>query len=53
MKKRREQITLVVRVIIVSGDKFLIMRQRKTNGRDVYILPIGGIEASEYIFTAC
>ena len=52
MKKRKEQISLGVRVIIISGDKFLIMRQRKTNGRDFCILTGGGIEASEYIFTS-
>jgi ADP-ribose pyrophosphatase YjhB (NUDIX family) len=52
MKKRREQISLGVRVIIIGGDKFLIMSQRKTNGREVCILTGGGIEASEDIFTA-
>jgi ADP-ribose pyrophosphatase YjhB (NUDIX family) len=52
MKKRREQISLGVRVIIIRGDKVLIIRQRKPTGRDVYILPGGGIEASEDIFTA-
>lgn len=52
MKKRKEQISLGVRVIIIRGDKVLIIRQRKPNGRDVYILPGGGIEASEDIFTA-
>jgi 8-oxo-dGTP diphosphatase len=52
MKKRKEQISLGVRVIIIRGGKVLIIRQRKPNGRDVYILPGGGIEASEDIFTA-
>jgi ADP-ribose pyrophosphatase YjhB (NUDIX family) len=51
MKKRKEQISLGVRVIIIRGDKVLIIRQRKPNGRDVYILAGGGIEASEDIFT--
>jgi 8-oxo-dGTP diphosphatase len=52
MKKRREQISLGVRVIIILGDKVLIIRQRKTNCREVCILTGDWIEASEDIFTA-
>jgi len=52
MSEAKEIINLGVRVIIIQNNKILVIRQTKPNGRDVYILPGGGIEKGEDIFTA-
>lgn len=52
MPKQRKEISLGVRVIIVQKDKILVVRQRKPNGRYVYILPGGGVKEEEDVFTA-
>ncbi|MGC9049210.1 MAG: NUDIX domain-containing protein [Patescibacteria group bacterium] len=52
MVKQKEKIGLSARVIIIRGSKVLVVRQQKPNGRDVYILPGGGIKPNEDIFTA-
>jgi len=52
MSKQKEAISLGVRAVIIQNDKILVVRQEKPNGRDVYILPGGGIEKEEDIFTA-
>lgn len=52
MPEQKEKISLGVRVIIIQNDKILVVRQEKANGRDVYILPGGGIEEGENIFVA-
>lgn len=52
MVKQKEAISLGVRVIIIRGNRVLVVRQQKSNGQDVYILPGGGIESGEDIFAA-
>ncbi|GEM_PF-1094488 len=52
MVRSKQKIKLGVRVIIFRKNKILIIRQSKINGRDVYILPGGGVEGEEDIL-AC
>ena len=51
-KNKKLDISLGIRVILIKGDKILVVKQRKPNGRFVHILPGGGIEEGENIFTA-
>lgn len=52
MYRQKKTISLGVRVIIIHGDEVLLVQQQKPNGRDVYILPGGGIYPNEDIFVA-
>ena len=52
MAVKKESIGLGVRVIIIKNNKVVLVRQRKPNGRDVYIFPGGGIQKKEGIFSS-
>ena len=52
MAKRKEKIGMSVRVVIIKGNKVLIIRQQKHNKRNVCIFPGGMIERGEDIFAA-
>lgn len=44
--------SLAIRVIVIEEAKVLVVRQKKPNGRYVHILPGGGIETKEDMFSA-
>lgn len=52
MKNDQSKINLGIRVILIKKDKILVVKQKKPNGRFIHILPGGGIEKGENIFTA-
>lgn len=52
MLNKKEIINLGVRVIVIQNNEILIVKQRKPNGRDVYVLPGGSVNPNEDIFSA-